>query len=149
MTRFIDWSARLPKAIWAWNGRHHEFGSADCVVMAVDVLLAIGAADPLPRGVQWKTPRGAARAIKRLGGIPAQLARVFPEIDPARALSGDVVAIDACEHAPLGSMWVLSAGTAWTMTEGDASWAGGLTGTKLALLEAYKGLRAFDTSGAL
>jgi hypothetical protein len=149
MSRFLDWSARLPKAIWAWNAIPHEFGKADCVVMGRDVMLKIGAADPLPNGITWSTPIGAARAVKKMGGIPAQLARVYSEIDIACALGGDVLALDACDRAPLGAVWILSAGTAWTMQEGDAHWAGGLVGTKIELLAQTSGLRAFDTGGAL
>jgi hypothetical protein len=149
MTRFIDWSSRLPKAIWAWNAISHAFGSADCVVMVRDGLLKIGAVDPLPSGITWTTPMGAARVIKKMGGIPAQLARVYPEIDVSCALSGDVLALDACEAAPLGAVWILSSGTAWTLQEGDAQWAGGLLGTKLDLLVQTSGLRAFDTGRAL
>lgn len=149
MSLHPDWLAILPKAIWAWTGKAHDFGEADCVVFVRDVLLAIGAKDPLPRGITWRTRRGAFRVLRRVGGIAAKLARAYPEIEVSQLRSGDVLALEACERAPLGCVWVLSSDTAWTMQEGDAQWAGGLAGTKLDLLASIDGMRAFSTGGSL
>jgi hypothetical protein len=149
MSLHPDWLAILPKAIWAWTGRAHAFGEADCVVFVRDVLLAIGAKDPLSDGITWSTPRGAARVLRRVGGIATQLARVYPEIDLSGLRSGDVLALDACERVPMGCVWIASSDTAWTMQEGDARCAGGLAGIKLELLVSTIGLRAFDTGRAL
>ena len=149
MSLHQDWLAILPKAIWAWTGQAHAFGEADCVVFVRDVLLAIGAKDPLPDGITWSTPRGAARVLRRVGGIATQLARVYPEIELSGLRSGDVLALNACERAPVGSVWILSADTAWTLQEGCAREAGGLAGTKLELLVLTNGMRAFSTGRAL
>lgn len=150
MSLHPDWLAILPKAIWAWTGKSHAFGQADCVVFVRDVLLAIGARDPLPRGTTWSTRRGALRVLRRVGGIAAQLARVYPEIGLSELRSGDVLALEANEDQPMGAVYVVQGARAWSMLEGDAFGPNGLVSEDLGVLLAQSGSwRGFAVQGGL
>lgn len=82
---FLAGRGRLP---FAW-GREEN----DCVGFVLAGILAMTGHDPLP-GVTWTTERGAARVIRRLGGLEAALdARLMP-IAPALAARGDVAGVD-------------------------------------------------------
>jgi hypothetical protein len=129
-----DWLAILPKAIWAWTGKPHEFGSSDCVVFVRDVLLAIGAKDPLPRGITWSSRRGALRVLRRVGGIAGQLARTYPEIELSQLRSGDVLAGGGDDDQPMGAVYIVQGTRAWSIVEGDQFGVGGLVSEDLASL---------------
>lgn len=156
MTRHIDWPARLAPAIHAWRDRGHDYGTTDCVCFALSVLSAIGAANPLPGGVNWTTPRGALRVMRRVGGISGALAATFAEIPADRALSGDLIVSSADPETGFEGVWVVCAGRAWAMTEGWRETlaegvvvrvAPGLISVDLAALVAgTAGLRAFTTA---
>lgn len=143
-----DWLAILPKAIWDWNGKPHEFGASDCVVFVRECLLAIGAKDPLPRGISWSNRQGALRVLKRVGGIAARLARVYPEIELSALRSGDVLARLPDEEQLMGAVYIVQGTRAWSMLEGDASGPGGLVSEDLGLLISQPvGWRAFAVQG--
>jgi hypothetical protein len=134
MSLHPDWLATLPKAIWGWNGKPHEFGTSDCVVFVRDLLLAIGARDPLPSGITWSTRQGALRVLKRLGGIATQLARVYPTIEPRLLRSGDVLVRLPSEEYIMGAVYLVHSARAWSMLEGDESTSGGLVSEDLTVL---------------
>lgn len=143
-----DWLAILPKAIWDWNGKPHEFGTSDCVVFVRACLLAIGAKDPLPRGISWSNRQGALRVLKRVGGIAARLARVYPEIELGGLRSGDVLARTADEEHLMGAVYIIQGTRAWSMLEGDAFGPGGLVSEDVTLLTSqHAGWRAFSVQG--
>ncbi len=149
MSLHPDWLAILPKAIWAWTGRAHAFGKADCVVFVRDVLLAIGARDPLPLGITWSTQRGAHRVLRRVGGIAAQLARVYPEIELSSLRSGDVLALEASDDQPMGAVYIVQGPRAWSIVENDGSGLGRLNSEDVTLLtEREQGWRAFSVQGS-
>lgn len=150
MSLHPDWLAILPKAIWAWTGKAHDFGEADCVVFVRDVLLAIGAKDPLPRGITWRTRRGAFRVLRRVGGIAAKLARAYPEIEVSQLRSGDVLALEASDEQPMGAVYIIQGSRAWSILEGDAASSGGLVSEDLALLIGNPASwRAFSVQGQI
>jgi hypothetical protein len=150
MTLHPDWLAILPKSIWAWTGKPHAFGEADCVVFVRDVLLAIGARDPLPRGITWSTRSGAVRVLRRVGGIAAQLARVYPEVELSQLRSGDVLALEASEDQPMGAVYVVQGSRAWSILEGDSFGPNGLVSEDLGLLlQQPQGWRCFSVQGGL
>src|SRR5687768_18469658 len=81
-----------------------EWGSRDCSLFAADAVLCITGADPAKslRG-KYKTEKGAARILKRRGGLEKVAANLaadnrMEEIPPLLAQRGDVVLIDS----PLG-----------------------------------------------
>jgi hypothetical protein len=150
MSLHSDWLAILPKAIWAWAGKAHAFGEADCVVFVRDVLLAIGARDPLPRGITWSTQRGAHRVLRRVGGIAAQLARVYSEIELSGLRSGDVLALEASDDQPMGAVYIVQGSRAWSIMEGDSFGPNGLVSEELDLLIGQSvGLRGFSVQGGI
>ena len=150
MSLHPDWLAILPKAIWAWTGKAHAFGEADCVVFVRDVLLAIGARDPLPQGITWSTRRGALRVLHRVGGIAAQLARVYPEIELSGLRSGDVLACNAGDDQPMGAVYIILGSRAWSILEGDSFGPGGLVSEDLGLLIGQSdGWSGFSVQGAV
>ena len=94
--RLPDWPSRLVACIqavqytpWAW-GRH------DCCTLAADAVLAITGVDRMAsiRG-QWSDTAGAARVLKRLGGMRRALTTYLgpPLPGPQWAQRGDVVLI--------------------------------------------------------
>jgi hypothetical protein len=150
MSLHPDWLAILPKAIWAWAGKAHAFGEADCVVFVRDVLLSIGARDPLPRGITWSTQRGAHRVLRRVGGIAAQLGRIYPEIELSGLRSGDVLALEASEDQAMGAVYIIQGSRAWSILEGNAFGPVGLVSEDLGLLISQPaGWRGFSVQGDL
>jgi hypothetical protein len=69
------------------------WGEHDCVLFAADAVKAQTGVDRLAayRG-RWKTARGAARLLKRLGGMAAAVDQVLTPIAPSMAQRGDVAA---------------------------------------------------------
>jgi hypothetical protein len=64
----------------------------DCVGFVLAAIEALSGHDVLP-GVTWTTERGAARVIRRLGGLERAVDARLRPIAPAAALRGDVAAI--------------------------------------------------------
>lgn len=139
MSLHPDYLAILPKAIWQWQGVRHVFGASDCVCFVRDVLLRIGARDPLPKGINWSSRRGAFRVLRRMGGITGQLARIYPETSLVQLRSGDVLAREPDSEGVMGAVYIIHAGRAWSVLEGDAISPGGLVSEDVQLLVSQAG----------
>jgi len=95
--RLRDWSDRLARfVILRWE-EPFAWGVNDCALHLADAVAAMTGADPLHelRGAR-STALGAARVARRIGGVPAALARAgLQPIDPALAQRGDAVLLHA------------------------------------------------------
>lgn len=92
MTRLPNWSVRLQAAVSARLLMPFAWGSQDCALFGADCVEACTGADPAAdlRG-RYRTELGAARVLKRLGGLAAlAAARLGPEIPPTLAVRGDI-----------------------------------------------------------
>jgi hypothetical protein len=90
--RYRDWQTRFAACLAERWARPFAWGSQDCGLFAADGVLAITGRDPAAdlRG-RYKTEQGAARVIKRLGGLGSiAAARFGAEVWPALAQPGDV-----------------------------------------------------------
>lgn len=77
----------------------------DCVRWAAGAAVAMTGRDPLAEfGGRWSTEAGAARVIRRAGGLAAAIDGVLTPIEPAQAMRGD---------------WGLTANGAVVLFEGD------------------------------
>lgn len=77
----------------------------DCVRWASGAAGAMTGRDPLAEfGGRWSTEAGAARVIRRAGGLATAIDGVLTPIDPAQAMRGD---------------WGLTANGAVVLFEGD------------------------------
>lgn len=95
--RLHDYIASRRDTPFAW-GRH------DCALFAADWVQALTGADPAEglRG-RYRTALGAARLIKREGGLEAIAeARLGERINPRLAQRGDVVLLDGSHGPTLG-----------------------------------------------
>jgi len=81
-------SARM-RAPFAW-GRNAN----DCVSFALAAAKAQTGREVLGDGVDWRTARGAARVLRRLGGLEAAVDGCLPAIAVAKARRGDVALVD-------------------------------------------------------
>lgn len=70
------------------------FGDAanDCISHAAGAIVAQIGGDPL-KDLSWSTELGAARVIKKLGGIDAAISARLRPIAPAHAHRGDIGAV--------------------------------------------------------
>lgn len=83
LARFLDARMRTP---FAWGDRAN-----DCVSYADLAAQAQGYASFVRAlGVNWTTARGAARVLRRLGGLEAAVDGALRAVPPARAMRGDV-----------------------------------------------------------
>lgn len=89
LARFIAERAVMP---FAW-GRHAN----DCAGYSIEAVRVQTARILLP-GTVWTTARGAARVIRREGGIEALAGRDLRRIAPARAMRGDIAGIHDAAH---------------------------------------------------
>lgn len=90
-----------------WCTRPFRLGSADCGQMAARHLRSAGIAIRLPPSGSYRTPKGAVRALRKLGfdGLTAWIDGTGLErIAPAAALAGDILQLPA-DH-PLGALAV-------------------------------------------
>lgn len=73
----------------------HSFGKQrnDCVAYGAGAIRAQTGRAPLGR-LRWTTVRGAARVLKRLGGMEAAVSARLRPIAPAEAMRGDIAGID-------------------------------------------------------
>lgn len=86
-------------------GHAHGVRMQDCVRWASGATQVLTGRDPLAEfGGRWSTEAGAARVIRRAGGMAAAIDRVLTPIDPAQAMRGD---------------WGLTANEAVVLFEGD------------------------------
>lgn len=108
MRRREDWPARLNALIEASLRRPFAWGAHDCCLFAAAAVQAMTGVDPAEdlRGT-YKTPAGAARALKRYGGVEGAAATFagahgFAEIPPLLAQRGDVVLLATPNGPALG-----------------------------------------------
>lgn len=79
---------------WAF-GYGREPKTHDCVRFADAGVKAAHGESPLAKiSTTWTTEAGAARALKRRGGMASAVSRVMRRIDPPLAKRGDVVLRD-------------------------------------------------------
>lgn len=104
MQKIDDWKPRLR----AYLARPHEtfvYGSRDCGAWAGGAVEAMTGENPhsVVAG-QYKTMRGALRALKRLGHTDHVdlAASVLTEIDPMFASFGDIAVVDGLDGPALG-----------------------------------------------
>lgn len=93
MTRIREWQSALAAVIEERMQRPFKYGETDCCLFAADCVQAMTGHDPAAdaRG-EYTDERGAARVMKKLGGLEAIAAtRCGPEVSPAVARVGDVV----------------------------------------------------------
>lgn len=72
----------------------------DCVAYCAGAVAAQTGKDPL-KGLRWSTEAGAARLLRRFGGLAEAVSSRLTEIPPALAHRGDVAGV-ADEAAPGG-----------------------------------------------
>lgn len=91
MTRLPDWQRRLQALVSARLRAPFVWGGNDCFIFALDAVEAVTGE---PCGAQYrtyKTEQGAARVIKRHGGMAAGGDLCFGErISPTQARVGDI-----------------------------------------------------------
>lgn len=91
---FIESRLRTP---FAWGARAN-----DCAGFAANGVRAVTGRDLIRElGVSWTTALGAARVLKRLGGLDGACDRVMPRTPPAMARRGDVALVDGAEGPTL------------------------------------------------
>ena len=94
--RLPAWESLLADFLQAAAARPFAWGSHDCCTFAADAVQAITGVDMIAslRG-QWADAAGAAKAVKRLGGMRTALQRHLgePLPSPLWAQRGDVVLI--------------------------------------------------------
>lgn len=110
-SRLSDWQQRLAVCVAARANLPFAWGSQDCALFAADCVLACTGEDIATdvRG-RYKTDAGAARFIKRLGGLAAiAAARLGPEVAPLMAQPGDVGLLEnagnPCLAVWTGAVW--------------------------------------------
>lgn len=104
--RLENWPRLL--AAFLADEKPFEWGARDCSLFAADAVLCIAGSDPAKslRG-KYKTEKGAARILKRRGGLEKVAAKLaadnrMEEIPPLMAQRGDVVLIDSPMGEALG-----------------------------------------------
>ena len=100
MKRINGWEGRLADYLEERRAMPFEWGAHDCCRFACAGLVAQGLPDPMAGVRAYKTARGAAAAIKRLGGTLDDAATTLAakaglhEVAPAFAGRGCVVRAD-------------------------------------------------------
>lgn len=104
--RLENWPSLL--ADFLADEKPFEWGARDCSLFAADAVFRITGSDPAKslRG-KYKTEKGAARILKRRGGLEKVAAKLaadsgMEEIPPLMAQRGDVVLINTPLGAALG-----------------------------------------------
>ena len=85
----------------------------DCARLAGHLLHHLDVAVPPLKGARYSTPAGALRAMRRLGFaslVEAVDSLGLERIAPARAVTGDLVALEAGEGDPFGCVLTVSVG---------------------------------------
>lgn len=100
--RLADWEERFAQLVHESQLRAFKWGAFDCCTFAADAVEALTGDDPMRhlRG-QYRTWRGAAVLVRRLGGLRQAVVDVLgaPMPHPAMAQRGDVVLVRG-EQAP-------------------------------------------------
>jgi len=95
--RLPDWRRRFDAVLAAYGSRDFEWGSADCVTLALDTMKAITGVDPFESHRVWRNEFGSKRVMLRLGfySIADVFSSVCPRTSASMARAGDIgVAID-------------------------------------------------------
>lgn len=117
--RHPNWTTRLPETLQKATQKPFSWGEHDCCLFAADCVIAVCDFDPCEkiRG-RYKTKAGAARVLKtKFGDLESALSRFFSEIEPERAIRGDIVMYNGDDGKTLGVIW---AGKVWAVTESGA-----------------------------
>lgn len=82
------------------RGRLYRWSALDCGKMVGLHLRKLGYRLELPRIGAYKTPEGALRWLKKRGfdSLEARLDALLPQISPAAALVGDVLALESTDQ---------------------------------------------------
>ncbi|EOJ8666828.1 MULTISPECIES: DUF6950 family protein [Providencia] len=114
--RHPQWTIKLPETLRAAMSRPFSWGEHDCCLFAADCSLAVCGIDIAEkvRG-RYKTKSGAMRVLKsEFGDLESGLSSFFTEIEPDKAIRGDIVMFNGDEGKTLGVLW---AGKVWSVTE--------------------------------
>ena len=102
MQRYADWPDRLINFISGRDTTPLKWGLSDCSLFASDAINAMNGSDPAHwfRG-KYKTKKQAFKLLKQFGGggLPETTEKImkdmrYPEIQPDKVNSGDLVLID-------------------------------------------------------
>lgn len=97
LARLPDWPERLAAYLAHARPLRFTWGTHDCVTFAAGAVQAITGQDVLP--LRWPDAAHAARALRRLGGLPAAVGLMLPALaTPGLAQRGDVVLVQASVH---------------------------------------------------
>ncbi len=108
VNRFKDWELRLTRFMASASQMRFKWGAHDCCLFAADGVKAITGVDPaLPFRGTYTGSRGAHKIVNQYGGgtVGELVAKVledggFSEIDPLRAMAGDVVLVTGTAVGP-------------------------------------------------
>jgi len=93
--RHRDWQSRLAGFVASRESVPFKWGSHDCALFVCDGIEAISGHDPAAKYRGYTTEIGAARVVKRLGGMRGVGNTIFgQEIHPMQAQVGDVGLVD-------------------------------------------------------
>jgi len=102
MQRYADWPDRLINFISGRDTTPLKWGLSDCSLFASDAINSMNGSDPAHwfRG-KYKTKKQAFKLLKQFGGggLPETTEKImkdmrYPEIQPDKVNSGDLVLID-------------------------------------------------------
>lgn len=91
MTRYLDWQSRMAAVVQARLHVPFAWGTNDCAMFAADVVQAITGTDLAAEYRGYSTEGGAAKILKRSGGLEGLATKALGE--PCAALTarpGDV-----------------------------------------------------------
>jgi hypothetical protein len=102
MSRHSEWELRLPGVIETWAANQYDFGTANCLLFARDVIMAVQGGEPLEAlGVTLAdvhSHRGAARLLAKYGSAEAIITAVLGDpVARLQARRGDLASV-ATEH---------------------------------------------------
>jgi hypothetical protein len=96
-----------------FDGKAFAYGKRDCVLLAAHLLRARGVKTTPLKGVRYSTLAGAVKALRRTGcaDLPAAIdALGLVRIAPARAVTGDLIAMPSDDGCPFGCALAVAAG---------------------------------------
>ena len=111
IARHRDWQSRLADFVASRESSPFVWGSNDCALFVCDAIAAMSGHDPAIDVRGYASEKGAARVVKKLGGMREIGATRFgAEIHPMLAQVGDVglVEVDGRESFALcgGQLWL-------------------------------------------
>lgn len=114
LIKYVDWPQRVATTLEAARERPFVWGEFDCCLFAADVIAAQTGTDLAKelRG-RYRTELGAARVLKKAGGIEALLDAHFSRVPPGMAQRGDVLLFDGEQGPTLGVFF----GQIWATTQ--------------------------------